>query len=109
LLEWLLDEQERRWRQGERPRVEDFLDRQPELRRRPEAVLDLIAQEVGLRQRAGGRPVPMAGDYLTLPAVRKPSRCPSLLAPSQCSGSRTAGAQAPSASGFPERNALDRP
>jgi serine/threonine-protein kinase len=53
LLEWLLDEQQRRWRHGERPRVEDFLDRQPELRRRPEAVLDLIAQEVVLRQQAG--------------------------------------------------------
>jgi serine/threonine-protein kinase len=53
LLDLLLDEQQRRWHQGERIRVEDFLDRHLELRRRPEAVLDLIAREVVLRQQAG--------------------------------------------------------
>jgi tetratricopeptide (TPR) repeat protein len=52
-LQRLLDEQGCSWRQGERIRVEDLLERHPELRQQPEAVLDLIAQEVLLRAQAG--------------------------------------------------------
>jgi serine/threonine-protein kinase len=52
-LQRLLDEQQRRWQQGERIRVEDLLERHPELRQRPEAILDLIAQEIVLREQAG--------------------------------------------------------
>jgi serine/threonine-protein kinase len=53
LLGFLLDEQERRWRQGERLRVEHFLERQPGLREQPEVLLNLIHQEAALRQQAG--------------------------------------------------------
>jgi serine/threonine-protein kinase len=73
LLELLLDEQERRWQQGERIRVEDFLDRQPEWRLRPEAVLDLIAQEVGLRRRAG-EAAPLAEYQGRFPHLREQLR-----------------------------------
>jgi tetratricopeptide (TPR) repeat protein len=38
-----------RWRAGERPLVEDFLDQRPELWDRPEAALELIAEELVLR------------------------------------------------------------
>src|SRR5262245_51648841 len=42
-----------RWQRGERPAVEEFLARYPELARRPEAAIDLIYEEVCLRQDAG--------------------------------------------------------
>jgi tetratricopeptide (TPR) repeat protein len=41
------------WRRGERPAVEAFLARAPALRGRPEVVLRLLCEEVGLRQEAG--------------------------------------------------------
>lgn len=41
------------WRQGERPTVEDFLDRYPELRTQPEAALSLVCEEICLREEYG--------------------------------------------------------
>jgi len=40
----------RRWRQGERPLPEEYLDRHPALRDHPEAAADLIYEELSLRQ-----------------------------------------------------------
>jgi tRNA A-37 threonylcarbamoyl transferase component Bud32 len=50
----LLEEQSHRWRRGERVPVEDYLARQPGLH--ADAVLDLITNEVLLRQEAGEAP-----------------------------------------------------
>ena len=49
----------RRWRHGERPLAEDYLARHPELRDRPEDDVDLVYEEICLRQEAGeAAPVP---------------------------------------------------
>jgi tetratricopeptide (TPR) repeat protein len=53
LLQLLLDEQARAWQQGQRLLVETFLERHPALPQRPQALLQLIAQEIVLRERAG--------------------------------------------------------
>jgi tetratricopeptide (TPR) repeat protein len=42
-----------RWRRGERPLAEDYLDRVPELRDDPGAALELIAEELALRDEFG--------------------------------------------------------
>jgi serine/threonine protein kinase/Flp pilus assembly protein TadD len=49
----LVAEMARRWRQGERPRAEEFLSQCPELVEQPEAAIDLIYEEICLRQDAG--------------------------------------------------------
>src|SRR5262245_51609247 len=49
----LVGEMTRRWRQGERPLPEDFLARHPGLGEHPEAVADLIYEELCLRQQYG--------------------------------------------------------
>jgi tetratricopeptide (TPR) repeat protein len=49
----LVGEMIRRWRQGERLLPEDFLARHPQLADHPEAVADLIYEEVCLRQEFG--------------------------------------------------------
>jgi tetratricopeptide (TPR) repeat protein len=49
----LQDEQRAGWQRGERPAVEDLLDRHPALRDNAEAVLDLIYNEVVLRDEFG--------------------------------------------------------
>jgi WD40 repeat protein/tetratricopeptide (TPR) repeat protein/tRNA A-37 threonylcarbamoyl transferase component Bud32 len=49
-------EQRRRWRQGERPAVEEFLAREPPLQAEREVVLELIYNEVVLREERGERP-----------------------------------------------------
>jgi hypothetical protein len=46
----LATEMAQRWRDGERPLVEEFLERHPELQREPEAALRLIYEEFCLRQ-----------------------------------------------------------
>jgi serine/threonine protein kinase/tetratricopeptide (TPR) repeat protein len=43
----------RRWRRGERPLTEEFLARHPELWQEPEAALELICEEISLRQESG--------------------------------------------------------
>jgi hypothetical protein len=55
-LTTLLAEQGARWQRGERVPVEDYLARHPGLRADPEAVLDLITNEVLLRQELGEVP-----------------------------------------------------
>jgi class 3 adenylate cyclase/predicted ATPase len=52
----LLEDQAARWRRGERVPVEDYLGRQPALAEDSEAVLELIAHEVILRQDRGESP-----------------------------------------------------
>jgi serine/threonine protein kinase/Tfp pilus assembly protein PilF len=43
----------RRWQVGERPLVEEFLARHPHLTEEPSAVVDLLYEEINLRQRYG--------------------------------------------------------
>ena len=52
-VELLAEEMVRRWRAGERPTVEEFLDRCPELRERADAILELLAEELALRSEFG--------------------------------------------------------
>ena len=49
----LVAEMTRRWRNGERPLPEEFLDRHPQLRNHPESAADLIYEEVCLREELG--------------------------------------------------------
>jgi serine/threonine protein kinase/lipoprotein NlpI len=49
----LADEMAERWRQGERPLAEEFLERHPELSELPEAATELIYEELCLRQEHG--------------------------------------------------------
>jgi serine/threonine-protein kinase len=55
-LQQLLAEQRRRWRQGECVRAEDFYQQEPLLHRDAEAVLQLVYNEVVLREQRGERP-----------------------------------------------------
>jgi eukaryotic-like serine/threonine-protein kinase len=48
-VEEMAEEMVRRWRQGERPAAEEYLSRAPGLWDRPEAALELIAEELALR------------------------------------------------------------
>src|SRR5262249_40484949 len=64
-------DQARRWAQGERPLVEAYLERYPALRTDPEALLDLVCNEISLRQQHGDSPTPE--EYL--------ARFPDLTAP----------------------------
>jgi serine/threonine-protein kinase len=56
ILALVMAYQRRAWRRGERTRVEAYLAQQPMLREDAEAVLDLIYQEVMLREQAGESP-----------------------------------------------------
>jgi serine/threonine protein kinase/WD40 repeat protein len=58
LLGLVLADQRQRWRQGERVLVEAYLERQPTLAADAAAVLDLLYQEVLLRQERGEAPQP---------------------------------------------------
>src|SRR5262245_461722 len=49
----LAGEMEQRWREGERPRAEDFLARDPGLWHQPDVALELVYEEFCLRQRHG--------------------------------------------------------
>src|SRR3954466_14535775 len=49
-------DQRQRWRRGERVPVETYLEREPALRADPEGLLDLIYNEVVLREEAGDAP-----------------------------------------------------
>jgi hypothetical protein len=62
LLTQLRQDQRLRWRRGERPRVEDYLERHPQLRADPDAVLDLAYAEFVLREELGE--VPTEEEYL---------------------------------------------
>jgi tetratricopeptide (TPR) repeat protein/tRNA A-37 threonylcarbamoyl transferase component Bud32 len=56
MLALLMAYQRRAWRRGEGTLVEDYLAQQPSLREDAEAVLDLVYQEVMLREEAGESP-----------------------------------------------------
>jgi putative methionine-R-sulfoxide reductase with GAF domain len=56
LLDQILREQRRRWRQGERVLVETYRDEQPALCSAREVLLDLIYNEILLREEDGERP-----------------------------------------------------
>lgn len=49
----LLEEFERRWANGEKPTVEQYLERHPGLRERPETVIELLYEEICQRRQAG--------------------------------------------------------
>jgi tetratricopeptide (TPR) repeat protein len=53
LADQLAAEMRRRWKAGDRPRTEDFLDAHPELIDHPGAVGELIYEEVSLRRERG--------------------------------------------------------
>ena len=57
MLALLLAYQRRAWRRGERAAVEEYLAQYPALAADREAVLDLIYQEVMLREQAGESPL----------------------------------------------------
>jgi serine/threonine protein kinase/Tfp pilus assembly protein PilF len=52
----LLDDQNQRWQRGDRATAEDYLARDPALRSDPEALLDLLYNEVRLREERGETP-----------------------------------------------------
>src|SRR5689334_2194529 len=52
----LHSDQQRRWRRGERVLVEEYLRLEPHLGRDPEAILDLLCDEVVLREECGETP-----------------------------------------------------
>lgn len=49
----LADDMAIRWRRGERPPVEEYLDRYPQLRDHPEIALELVYEEICLQQEFG--------------------------------------------------------
>src|SRR4051812_26287697 len=56
MLALVMAYQRRDWRRGARTPVETYLAQQPGLRDDPEAILDLIYQEVMLREQSGESP-----------------------------------------------------
>src|SRR5262245_33769920 len=52
----LLLEQRWRWRRGDRVRIEDYLAQYPALHSDDEAVLDLVCNEIDLREESGEAP-----------------------------------------------------
>jgi WD40 repeat protein len=73
LLEALLGNQSLRWRRGERPLVEAYLEQYPALGDDTEAVLDLLYHEIFLRERL--REQPQLDEYLRRwPRLAEPLR-----------------------------------
>jgi serine/threonine protein kinase/tetratricopeptide (TPR) repeat protein len=62
LITSLLEDQARRWRAGDRVRLEDYLARHPALRDDPDAMLALVFNEVGVREELGESP--SADEYI---------------------------------------------
>jgi serine/threonine protein kinase/Flp pilus assembly protein TadD len=85
----LVDEMVRRWRAGERPTAEEYLARHPELARQPETAIDLIYEEVCLRQ-DGGEEVDEEAVYRRFPQWRAQLeillRCDQILAAASAIG-----------------------
>ena len=73
LAELLLIDQHERWRKGERVQVEDYLQKHPGLAGQEEAVLDLIYNEIFLREGRGE--APRLDEYLArFPQLADPLR-----------------------------------
>jgi serine/threonine protein kinase/tetratricopeptide (TPR) repeat protein len=60
LMGRLTQEMADRWAKGERPLAEEFLDRHPQLRLRPEIAIDLVYEELCLREEYGEPIAPQA-------------------------------------------------
>src|SRR4051794_19557638 len=71
LVERLADDMVGRWRHGERPLAEEYLDSHPDLRDHPEAALELIAEELALRDEYG---LPTTADELAARFPRWPAQ-----------------------------------
>lgn len=84
-VEALAEEMVARWARGERPAAEEYFDRFPEFHRDPGAALELIAEELALRQEHG-LPVSTADLARRFPGwaseVRALVECQQLLGPS---------------------------
>jgi serine/threonine protein kinase len=65
LAHYLRQDQRRRWQQGERVRLRQYLDEAPQLHEEPELVFGLICDEVLLREELSDTP-PRPEDYLDL-------------------------------------------
>ncbi|HVK13004.1 MAG TPA: serine/threonine-protein kinase [Gemmataceae bacterium] len=65
LVEQFAEEMVRRWRAGDRPLAEEYLDRHPDFWHRPAAALELIAEELALRGEYGqpATPTELAGRF----------------------------------------------
>jgi serine/threonine protein kinase/tetratricopeptide (TPR) repeat protein len=61
-VEGLVEDMTRRWRGGQRPVTEEYLERYPVLWNHPEAALELIYEEISLREQYG--PKTAAADWL---------------------------------------------
>src|SRR5262245_48924047 len=71
--DWLREDQCRRWRRGERVGIEELLRTHPHVQADTEAVLDLVYQEILLREELGERPE--LGEYLSrFPRLADPLR-----------------------------------
>src|SRR5262245_19341481 len=53
VLDLVRTSQRRAWQRGERPLIEDYLQRLPALQAHPDAVLDLLHAEAALREETG--------------------------------------------------------
>lgn len=73
LVERLAAEMASRWQKGERPVVEDYLSVHPHLAERAEAAVELVYQEVCLRQEYG-QPTSVAEVLQRFPRWREPLR-----------------------------------
>jgi WD40 repeat protein len=61
---YLQDDQQRRWRRGERVSVRAYLEEEPSLQDYPDLVFELVCGEILLREERGEKPRPV--DYLDL-------------------------------------------
>jgi hypothetical protein len=57
-LEWLLSEQVNAWMRGDRPPIKLLVDRDPAIFDQPKALIELVNQEIVLRQIRGETPRP---------------------------------------------------
>jgi WD40 repeat protein len=105
ILETLVCEQGRLWRDGRRPSVEELLAGRPELGESPSLVVDLIYHEFLLRERAGEAPdveeyarrFPRLADELRQQLALHRATSPPTVAPEAAGGAGATPAPSPSA------------
>jgi tetratricopeptide (TPR) repeat protein len=90
----LADELADRWRRGERPVAEELLDRDPRLWDRPDAALELLAEELALRDEYG---LPASAADLTARFPRWQAQVLALLECHRVLGPRIAAPEFPAA------------
>lgn len=84
ITEHLAGEMVARWQRGERPTADEYLDRHPELQDYPDAALELVAEELALRDEYGlpADPDEIAGRFPAWSAqVRALVRCQRAISP----------------------------